>query len=157
MYLAGNDNIFLVEFLLSLKGRTEVVEYIQEYFKKAPKENVANFTKEFMNRKDADREQLRREAMEHGKQKKEKTVSKGATGVDLNSKGPGGPAKTEVQPPNSETGGWEKVGKNKSTKPAKPSKPKGKKSAKGQQVPVELLGFRSNVNFDVLYKGEDER
>lgn len=155
MHLAGSDDMALVEFLLSLKGRTEVVEYIQEYFKKAPKENVANFTKQFMSRKDADREQLRREMMEHGKRKKDKPGAETGGNVQQESRSRDREGvKSGAQVTSTDAGGWEKVGKNKNVKQVKPSK--GKKPAKGQHMPVELLGFRSNVNFDVLYKGQDE-
>lgn len=154
--LTGNDDMALIEFLLSLRGRMEVVEYIQEYFKTAPKEQVAEFTKNFMLRKENDGVQIRREEQQM-EQRRQQVQVPGQVGVpmlmdtmdtDLQSQAP-----MEMQGTGEVQGtGWEKV-KNKGNK----GKAKGKKGQlKGQQVPAEMLGFRSNMNFDVLYQGKIE-
>lgn len=157
--LTGNDDMALVEFLLSLKGRMEVVEYIQAYFKSAPKERVAEFTREFMVRKENDGNTMREE---HDEQRRMQNVwgqSQGSTPPVANFTNDSDPltqTASEVQlvaegQQGGQAPGWEKVKGNKGNK----GKAKVKKGQpKGQQVPAELLGFRSN--FDVLGRGVDK-
>lgn len=148
--LTGNDDMVLIEFLLSLRGRMEVVEYIQEYFKSAPKEQVAGFTKEFMLRKENDAVQIRREEQEMEQKRRQQTRMQAAQAAQagrLSEVGSRAGVPVEERPVGEAQGaGWEKV-KNKGNK----GKGKGKKGQpKGQQVPAEMLGFRSSMGFDIL-------
>eukprot|EP00803_Ostreobium_quekettii_P005659 evm.model.scf_609.1 EVM.evm.TU.scf_609.1 scf_609:7106-12999(+) len=158
--LTGNDDMALVEFLLSLKGRMEVVEYIQEYFKGAPKERVAEFTREFMVRKENDGTTIRRE--EHDGHRRMQNVRGQPQGSGAPMVGFGNDSDLQTQTASEaqvvaegqqggQAPGWEKVKGNKGNK-AKAKVKKGQ--PKGHQVPAELLGFRSN--FDVLARGVDK-
>jgi len=146
--MGGSGDIALIEFLLSLKSRSEIAEYIQEYFKEAPADKLSVFISEFLKRKDADPAQIKKER--GGQKKKKTTKTKDSTKsssdtVELEAVSSSGA---------SESHGLEAVGSGKAmrTREVK-SKPKAKKQAKGQHVPADMLGFKSNVNFDSLYRG----
>eukprot|EP00803_Ostreobium_quekettii_P005634 evm.model.scf_668EXC.4 EVM.evm.TU.scf_668EXC.4 scf_668EXC:28584-29522(+) len=150
--LTGNDDMALVEFLLSLKGRMEVVEYIQEYFKGAPKERVTKFTREFMVRKENDGTAIRKEEQEmqrrlqSARTQPQGRVEDSTMRAQARPEASGGAEGSQA----GHGAGWERVKGNKGNK----AKAKAKKGQpKGQQVPAELLGFRSN--FDVLARGID--
>lgn len=147
--MGGSGDIALIEFLLSLKSRSEIAEYIQEYFKEAPPDKLSVFISEFLKRKDSDPAQIKKER--GGQKSKKKTSKKDSTKSSSNT------VELEaVSSGASESHGLEATGSGKAasmrTREVK-SKPKAKKQAKGQHIPADMLGFKSNVNFDSLYRG----
>lgn len=148
--LGGSGDIALIEFLLSLKSRSEIAEYIQEYFKEAPADKLSVFISEFLKRKDADPAQIKKErGGQKPKKKANKTKDSTKTSndtVELEAVSSSGA---------SESQGLDAAGSGKATSRTREvkSKPKAKKQAKGQHIPADMLGFKSNVNFDSLYRG----
>ena len=158
--LGGSGDVALIEFLLSLKSRSEIADYIQEYFKEAPPDKLSVFISEFLKRKDADSSQIKKE---RGNQKTRKKTSKSkdpsktiSNAVELDT----------VSSGTSESHGLDAPGSGKGTSMTtttttttttrareNKSKPKVKKQAKGQQIPADMLGFKSNVNSGTVYRG----
>lgn len=114
--LGGTGDLTLIEFLMSLNSRSEIAEYIQEYFPSAPTVKRSTFISEFLKRKEA-----------HENRTQEKTKSSTLTRTSSGNK-------------------------QMTTSRVKESKPKGKKTAKGQHLPPDMLGFKSNVNLDSRYR-----
>lgn len=142
--LGGSGDIALIEFLVSLESRSEIAEYIEDNFKHAPQDKVSVFITEFLKRKDGDPAQIKKESGSHKSKKKTKTKDpKSINSVELEAVSSGA----------SESHGLE-TGTSKALRARDgKSKPKAKKQAKGQHIPADMLGFKSNVNFDSLYRG----
>eukprot|EP00210_Caulerpa_lentillifera_P008585 g8189.t1 len=120
--LGGTGDLTLIEFLMTLNNGLEIAEYIKAYFPTAPTGRLANFISEFLKRKDVH---------ETCKEKSGKT------------KNPDPMTNDDAQKSGS-TG--------KTTTRTKEVKPRGKKTVKGQHLPPDMLGFKSNVNLGTRYR-----
>eukprot|EP00210_Caulerpa_lentillifera_P001363 g1311.t1 len=152
--LGGTGDFALIEFLMSLKSRSEIAEYIQEYFTDAPSDKLSSFITEFMKRKDVNDNQMKKE-------KSKKTKSKANSGDSSMKRNSVDDEAISTSPDSgggvgglaSDTSTITRTGSvGKPTTRARDVKPKGKKTAKGQHLPPDMLGFKSNVNLDARYR-----
>ena len=155
--LGGSGDVALIEFLLSLKSRSEIADYIQEYFKEAPPDKLSVFISEFLKRKDADSSQIKKE---RGNQKTRKKTSKSkdptktiSNAVELDTVSSGTSESHGLDAPGSGKGTSTTTMTTTTRARENKSKPKVKKQAKGQQIPADMLGFKSNVNSGTVYRG----
>jgi len=151
--LGGSGDFALIEFLMSLKSRSEIAEYIQEYFTDAPSDKLSSFITEFMKRKEANDNQMKKEKPNKKTKVKsnsgESSMKRNSVDVEAISTSPDGGSDAGLA---SETSLTKTGSLNKTTTRARDVKPKAKKTVKGQHVPPDMLGFKSNVNLDARYR-----